>query len=129
MQYYDPERDTLVSGIYFSAELLAFLRDVMSTETDDQDLKLSPQGRSGLYGLLSMIEHCIRHISRQLYGSDAWRIEAALYDYLREHPEAEETLHQFLNRAKEQRFTAWEDISLGGSSSGRIDGGLCGSTG
>ena len=110
--YYDPGRDRLVNGIYFSAELLAFLRDVMDRESNDQHLELSPEGLAGLSGLLTMIQQCIHDISRQLHEGNAWRTAAALYGYLRIHPEAEESLYQLLEQAIEQGFTSWGDVSL-----------------
>ena len=59
MQYYDPERDRPVEGLYFSAERLALIRALTYREPYTQDLVLSPEGLAGLCGLVTMIQQCV----------------------------------------------------------------------
>ena len=111
-QYYDPKRDGLIDGIYTSSELLAFLRDVVEREAENDEFKLSGEGAAGLWVLLSMVQQCVHDISRQLHRGEAWRSAAALYNYLSAYPEAESELRQFLDRARCQGFTGWDGLQL-----------------
>lgn len=80
----------------------------------EQPFNLSPAGLSGLSELLHMMYQCIRDVSRQLHTGDTWQTAAAFNDYLRVHPEAEEALRVFLERAEERGFTGWREIPLEG---------------
>lgn len=66
MQYYDPERDDPLDGIYLTAELLAMLRDLMRREQGNQEINLSAEGLSGFCELLIMMQQCLNNITTQL---------------------------------------------------------------